>query len=85
MPETVDLTERYHLLGTVANENEDDNSNLSPDNQRTEGNEVVLYTTNDKVEAESIRQAGGFISPDTEKWTVVTGYRDSERPKPLEK
>lgn len=86
MTETVDKSDRYHILGFTAVEHEDDNRDLTSDQQR-KNEEIVVYTTNSLTEAESIRQAGGFISPDTSKWTVVTGYRDAAKPekKPIEK
>jgi len=82
----IDFTERYHILGNVAVEHDDNNTDLdagsSPDAQKTE--EQVVYTTDDIEEAKQICRSGGFVPAEGE-WITAFGYRDSHRkPEPTQ-
>lgn len=73
------MADRYEVLGYVPQERED-NRSLDPQDQRVAEDQVV-YTTDDKDEAERMRLAGGFVQgdPDEGQWTVVTGWRDTQK------
>jgi hypothetical protein len=75
MPDLVNLAERYHLLGVVSQER-DDNSGLDGRTDQHVEPQVV-YTTNDKEEANAICRNSGWVQDGI--FIAVSGYRDSQR------
>lgn len=79
MTDLINAADRYHLIGVRTIER-DDNSTLDPGNapasQRVDGE--VVYTTNDKDEANAIARAGGF-QRDGGSWIAVQGWRDTHK------
>jgi hypothetical protein len=75
MPDLVNLTERYHLLGVVSQER-DDNSGLDGRNDQHVEPQVV-YTTDDKEEATAICRNSGWLQDGI--FIAVSGYRDTKR------
>jgi hypothetical protein len=79
---------RYHVLGFVPEEKDENTAVLSEGEQRVEGN--VVYETDKESEARQIHTQGGFTGQDG-RWIVVTGIRDTQetegegRKAPLEK
>lgn len=70
---------RYKAYGVIPKEHEDDNRDLSPgsspDAQKV-AQEEVLYETDDRDEARTIKQNGGFVKD--EKFFAVTRVVDSQ-------
>lgn len=78
MSDLINTSDRYHLMG-VRTVERDDNRDLkagnNPDSQHVAGE--VVYTTNDKDEANQISKNGGFTR-EGEGWTAVAGWRDTQ-------
>lgn len=71
----VNLSERYHLLGVTTEEREDNSGLSSSADQHVPGQ--VVYTTNDKQEANAIARNNGWMQDGI--WVAVSGWRDSQR------
>lgn len=80
----VDLSDRYHLVGVTTEEREN-NAGIAGNvvggqegrDQHVEGK--VVYTTNDREEANAIAKRGGFQRKG-QPWIAVQGWHDSQKP-----
>lgn len=72
-----DLNKRYHVLGHPDIEERDDNRDLKPEDQRPEPK--VVYTTDDKDEANTICRVGFHQESEDSPVIPVVGWRDSHK------
>lgn len=83
MSDLIDTSERYHLIGVNTRDNAVDGAGRNidvPAGENPEGQKVqgeVVYTTNDKDEANAIARNGGF-QREGGPWIAVQGWRDMQ-------